>query len=162
MAGRKRIIKKPAVVYCRISGWSQAKNTSLQSQLEDGIAYANRNRMFVIAAFSDVGSASDCDSKLMGREQALRVCRLNKAVLLVRDYGRLTRTAAWQLNKHISLDIFGGVTIEDVTKVLLNSALHACPSEEPTEKLDAIEIEGPPECNDTSESTQELTAASPG
>ena len=151
MAGRKRIIKKPAVVYCRISGWSQAKNTSLQSQLEDGIAYANRNRMFVIAAFSDVGSASDCDSKLMGREQALRVCRLNKAVLLVQDYGRLTRTAAWQLNKDISVDIFGfgGVTLGDATKVLLNAALHARPSAQPPEELDAIQIEEPTKCNDT-------------
>ena len=124
MAGRKRTPRLEAVLYCRVSSWGQCTNSSLGIQLSDGLEYAKRNRMDVVAAFSDVGSASDCDSKLMGREQALRVCRLRGAVLLVQDYGRLSRTTAWQLNKDIPLVIFNGVTLSDVTDALLNAGIH--------------------------------------
>ena len=121
MAGRKRTPRLEAVLYCRVSGWSQCTNSSLGTQLSDGLEYAKRNRMDVVAAFSDVGSASDCDSKLMGREQALRVCRLRGAVLLVQDYGRLSRTTKWRLNAAVTVIAFDGLTLAMVADALIES-----------------------------------------
>tara|TARA_R110002110_G_scaffold2024_4_gene9242 strand:- start:1823 stop:2209 length:387 start_codon:yes stop_codon:yes gene_type:complete len=108
---RKRKPRKEAVLYCRVSGWPQCTNGSLGTQLRDGLEYSKRNRIDVVAAFSDVGSASDCDSQLMGREQALKVCRRRGATLLIQDYGRLTRTSKWTLNSDIEVIIFNGLTM---------------------------------------------------
>lgn len=80
-----------AVIYCRISGWPQAKGHGIIRQLESCDGYCEEHGLKVVAVFSDIGSDSS-GGELQGRSSAERLSRLRGAVLLCETPCRWSRS----------------------------------------------------------------------
>ena len=79
-----------AVIYCRISSWSQAKGDGLRRQLDCCMGFAADNGYDVAAVFSEVASGGGA---LPSRETAERVARGLGAKILVESPDRWSRGA---------------------------------------------------------------------
>lgn len=80
-----------AVIYCRISSWSQADGHGLQRQYESCVEYCRGKSLEIVAVFSDVGRG---DVELPGRCAAERIARNRRAALVCETPCRWARSMA--------------------------------------------------------------------
>jgi len=82
---------KEAIVYARVSGWSQCTGSGLQRQLETCLKYAKKNRYSVVACFSEIRGSKE---EYTARRQAERMAKNRDCLLLCESEDRWTRR--WQ------------------------------------------------------------------
>lgn len=81
---------RSAVIYCRVSSWSQALGDGLARQLRTCLQHCDDRGLSVHAVFSEVGTDGD-GRGLPVRAQAMRVARRSGAAIVVESHDRWSR-----------------------------------------------------------------------
>lgn len=98
---------KTAIVYTRVSSEEQVAGTSLGSQLNDCLAYANRQGLSVIRTFSDAGFSAKTANRPALKE-AMEFCAKEKpAAFIVWKLDRLSRNTSDGLVLRTTLKKYG-------------------------------------------------------
>jgi len=116
-----RTLPTRVVIYCRISGWSQAGGDGLRRQLSTCVAFAHRHGLEVVAVFSEVASGA---GPLDARKQAQRVAKAQGAFLLVEDASRWSRGRddAMPLNVYVCSD--PAIELEERLRELISGVIN--------------------------------------